>query len=92
MQIKTTAIVFTADTFHSNRTNQDYHSMGMLLEGAATKFFVGDKVWAEVVKQPWFNAVCASHEPTKVEVDLEIKFDEKGAKVYLNGVSTPKGK
>ena len=66
MQIKTTAIAFNADSFHSNKTNQDYHRMGLLLEGAATNFFVSDKVWAEVVKQPWFNAVCASHEPTKV--------------------------
>lgn len=90
MQITTKATVFNADSFHSNKTNQDYHRMGLLLEGAATNFFVSDKVWAEVVKQPWFNSVCASHEPTSVEVDLEIKFDEKGAKVYLNGVKTPK--
>ena len=70
MQITTKATVFNADSFHSNKTNQDYHRMGLLLEGAATNFFVSDKVWAEVVKQPWFNSVCVSHEPTNVEVDL----------------------
>lgn len=92
MQIKTNAVAFNADSFHSNKTNQDYHRIGLLLEGAATSFFVGDKLWAEVVKQPWFNAVSVSHTPANVEVQLDVKFDEKGAKVYLNGISTPKAK
>lgn len=92
MKIKTTATIFSAESFHSNKTNQDYHRVGLLLEGSASNMFVGDKQWAEIVKQPWFNSVCASHEPTKVEVELELKFDDKGAKVYLDSIVAPKGK
>ena len=92
MQIKTKAIAFNADSFHSNKTNQDYHRVGLLIEGVATNFFVGDKAWGEFMKQPCFNAICASHEPTPVDMDLELKFDDKGCKTYLNAISAVKGK
>lgn len=92
MQIETLAIAYKAESFHSNAKNVDYHTLGLIVEGVATSFFVSDDIWDDVVKQPWFNGVCVNHEPTKVLALLEVKFTEKGSRVYLNGVKTPKEK
>lgn len=93
MQIKTKALAYAADSFHSNKTNCEYHKVGLIIEGIATTMFVGDKAWIDFKNENCFNAICAAHEPTPVEIELELKFDEKGCKAYLNAIrGAAKGK
>lgn len=89
MLIETTAMLYAADTFHSNKTNKDYHRCGLLIEGAATTMFLDDRPYAELVKLPFFNAVCASHVPAEVVAKLEIRFTDKGAQTYLREIKAP---
>lgn len=93
MLIETTATLYSADSFHSTKTNRDYHRCGLLIEGTATNLFLDDKPWAELVKKPYFNAVSVSHKTQEVCAKLEVRFTEKGAQVYLRDIKdVEKGK
>lgn len=90
MLIETTATIYSAESFHSNKTNKDYHRVGLLIEGVATTLFLDNKPWAELVKKPYFNALSVSHKTQEVNAKLEVKFTEKGAQVYLREISDVK--
>lgn len=92
MLIETNALLFNAESFHSTKTNKDYHRCGLLIEGAPTNLFLDDKPYAELVKQPFFNAVSVEHTPVKVVAKLELKFTDKGAQTYLREVKPLKEK
>lgn len=89
MQLQTNATLFSADTFHSNKTNKDYHRVGLIVEGQACTMFVNDADWPSFVAQPFFNAVCAAHKPIEVIAVLEFRFTDKGVNVTLRGVQEP---
>lgn len=90
MLIETIATIYSAESFHSSKTNKDYHRVGLLIEGVATTLFLDDKPWAELVKQSYFNALSVSHKTQEVKAKLEVKFTEKGAQVYLREISDVK--
>ena len=60
MQLHTNATLFSADTFHSNKTNKDYHRVGLIVEGQACTMFVNDNDWPNFVAQPFFQRCLCS--------------------------------
>lgn len=96
MHIEYQTAIYSASNFHSNKTNKDYHKIGLILDETAGEFFVGDKVWAEIVKSHFFNALNVTKVPQVCVVTLELKFTEKGPRVDVVGLHeqepAPKGK
>lgn len=92
MLIETNASLYNVESFHSNKTNKDYHRCGLLIEGVPAQMFIDEKPYNELVKQPFFNAVAVEHNPTPVVVKLEIRFTEKGCTAYLRSVTSPNKK
>lgn len=86
MIIEYLSAIYNASNFHSNKTNKDYHKVGLILDGTAGEFFVGDKVWTELVKSPIFNVLNATLIPQPCIAQLEIRFTDKGPRVDVVGI------
>lgn len=86
MKIETYAALYKVDSFHSNKTNKDYHTLSLIIEGQAGTFFVSDKTYNEVIKSPIYNVLQKSAIPQVCTAVLDIRLSDKGAQVNVDSI------
>lgn len=86
MIINVSAFVYGAETFFSAKTQKNYHTISLLVDGASARFFVDDTIWAEVVKSKPFANFDKTNAPTPCVVAFDIRFTDKGVRADLVGL------
>ena len=87
MQIKTTASLYGISQFHSPKTDRDYTTASLIIDGAAAAHFVGDKDKKTIMDSP---AVARFYEnkrmPTQVTAVFDLVFTDTGVRVNLKAL------
>lgn len=86
MQISVNCFIYGAETFFSAKTQKNYHTLSLLVDGSSCRFFVDDETWAGFVKSKPFGAFDKSGAPTPAVILFDIRFTEKGVRADLAGV------
>lgn len=86
MKIETNAALYKVDNFHSNKTNKDYFTISLIIEGQAGTFFVGDRTFQDIVNSPLYANLQKSGIPQPCTAYLDVRLSDKGASVNVTSV------
>lgn len=78
MILKTFATLYSAETFHSNKTNQDYNTVGLVIEGKAKAHFINKNDLEKIWGCPALEALRKTGEPQRVTATFNVYVTEKG--------------
>lgn len=90
MQFEHQAVVYSAYSIHSNKTDRDFFKIGLIVDGSASEFFVTEKVYTDFLQTPVYNIIASKGVPQMCAVQFDLRFTEKGPRVNVNAIKAGK--
>lgn len=91
MKIQVPAVIYSFGSFHSNKTNKDYHTIGLIVEGQPKNFFLSQQVAQSFLVMPMVKKFMDSGKaPTPCIAMLNIIFRERDVVVNVEDLANAK--